>query len=936
MDDYSVTQYSNSAKGEAKMVGFYVGGNIYARDLTQNIINLDVWSPGAPAGEEGGQPIGDTSPYMSLYPYTGRDAALFFGRDRQVEDVCKLLRERGRRFLVVYGHTGVGKTSLIAAGVGPALARKKALAFRLQDYQNPEHTLGVGLQAEAVSHDLSLVGEDGKLPPLPLLLRSAAEKMKRLIVLVLDQFELMFEPSVTKERREAFVRLLVESVRDTDESQLRIVFVARTDVLHRVGELEKSLPRILSCPYQLFPLRRKKDDEEAESEAEQAVLKPLNAVESVIGFDLNFVRKRLLPDLDEMTPSDPGYILPSHLQVVCEGLYRAARPEGRVKRVDEAVYDKLGGADAILAEFFRERLRTGLSEESRRLAPQLLAIMAASTDLWGWMKPADFGLRDVPPEEIAAVLNDLIRADILLRAYDPEGNPRWAFVNEIVPREVRLLAGTGEQVRDRFNAGDELDRVWNTWVSLKKFATQEQLRYLTTSGGHLKPRAVKTLLLLRSAAERNEPTGHWVMRLRGTGADEEGRNLIRQLEMPEAVPATEAASVTTLMRARELLGIDEEKMPSGTNSDGADDATRPKLLKVSDGAFYRHSQPSARQTCALALDAVDPSFAAGKLEDAFRKAGGGWRELKYYAEARGALADADAELPTTGLPPTARVLARLWRARREDAREGKRVRKLTVGGAVGGGLGLGAMYVLTTTPGTDFASPLVNFVAGSFFGGILGAALSFGRALAKPLLVGGASRGPGGAPSALWDVAALGVALGTLCFGIAHMILKLSVLFNYEASFVVPYSLLSFVAGLGVCAALAFAPRPRRLANAQVWALRLTLASAAFVLVAFIIQSAWDVKEASLRLSRSVENATDMINDTEGGGLSSLSWVSIFKLFSNSPSTLALLDAALGGAAFVIGMRAGLSRAHESERAGRRDEEEGAPPGPQAKRLYEH
>lgn len=921
MDDYSVTQYTNNSKGEAKVVGFYVGGNIYARDLTQNIVNLDVWSPGVAAGEKGGQPIGDTPPYMSLYPYTGRDEALFFGRERQVGNVCQLLRERGRRFLVVYGHTGVGKTSLIAAGVGPALAREKALAFRLQDYQNPEHTLGVGLQAEAVNKGLSLADKDGKLPPLPLLLRSAAEKMKRLIVLVLDQFELIFESSVTKERREAFVRLLAESVGGTDESQLRVVFVARTDVLDRVGELEKSLPKILSCPYQLFPLRRKKGDEEAESEAEQAVLKPLNAVESVTGFDLNFVRKRLLPDLDEMTPRDPGYILPAHLQVVCEGLYRAARPEGKIKRVDEAVYDKLGGSDAILAEFFRVKLRTGLREESRRLAPQLLAIMAASTDMWGWMKPADFGMRDVPPEEIAAVLDDLIRADILLRAYDPEGNPCWAFVNEIVPREIRLLAGTGEQVRDRFNAGDELDRAWNTWVSLKKFATQEQLRYLATSGGHLKPRAVKTLLLLRSAAERNEPTGHWVMRLRGSETDEEGRNLIRQLETPEAVPATEAASLTTLMRARELLGIDEEKRPRGAyaDPDGADDANQPKPLMVSEGAFSRRSPPGARQACALALDAVDPSFAAGKLEDAFRKEGWGWRGLKYYAEARGALADADAELSTKGLPPTVRVLARLWRARRDDAREGGRVLRLTVGGAIGGGLGLGAMLALTATPGTNYASPLVNFVAGAFFGGLLGAALSFGRALAKPLLVGPATRGHDDKPIVRWDVAALGVALGTLCFGTMHLVLKLSELMNYEASFAMAYSLLALVAGLGVGAALALPPRSGRPANALVWALRLALASAAFALVASVIQNAWNAEEASLRLSRSVRDAEEML-DNNGGG--DFSWVTIFREFSDSPETLALLDAALGGAAFVIGMRAGLSRAHESERAVRRDEEE--------------
>jgi len=63
--------------------------------------------------------VRQANPYPGLTPFDERDAALFFGRDREIEEV--LQRLTSRRLLAVIGVSGCGKSSLIRAGVIPIL-----------------------------------------------------------------------------------------------------------------------------------------------------------------------------------------------------------------------------------------------------------------------------------------------------------------------------------------------------------------------------------------------------------------------------------------------------------------------------------------------------------------------------------------------------------------------------------------------------------------------------------------------------------------------------------------------------------------------------------------------------------------------------------------------------------------------------------------------
>jgi len=67
------------------------------------------------------------SPYPGLEPFTPEDAAVFFGRDHEVDRLLELLQptlQRGAgRFVAVVGPSGSGKSSLLRAGLLPRLER---------------------------------------------------------------------------------------------------------------------------------------------------------------------------------------------------------------------------------------------------------------------------------------------------------------------------------------------------------------------------------------------------------------------------------------------------------------------------------------------------------------------------------------------------------------------------------------------------------------------------------------------------------------------------------------------------------------------------------------------------------------------------------------------------------------------------------------------
>src|SRR5687768_15317624 len=63
----------------------------------------------------------ETKPFPGLRPYHASESDLFFGRDEQIDELLTRLRES--HLVAVVGTSGSGKSSIVRAGLVPALER---------------------------------------------------------------------------------------------------------------------------------------------------------------------------------------------------------------------------------------------------------------------------------------------------------------------------------------------------------------------------------------------------------------------------------------------------------------------------------------------------------------------------------------------------------------------------------------------------------------------------------------------------------------------------------------------------------------------------------------------------------------------------------------------------------------------------------------------
>jgi WD40 repeat protein len=157
-----------------------------------------------PPGNDGD----DVCPYQGLAPFEIESSELFFGRARAtrglLERLGPRLEEHGS-ILLVSGASGVGKSSLLRAGLIPALAEGMLPVAGSRHWPrliitptaNPLRALAEGW-TEAYGGSVETVHEQLRDDPSPV----------GRLVLVVDQFEELFTLVTDEQERQAFVRAL--------------------------------------------------------------------------------------------------------------------------------------------------------------------------------------------------------------------------------------------------------------------------------------------------------------------------------------------------------------------------------------------------------------------------------------------------------------------------------------------------------------------------------------------------------------------------------------------------------------------------------------------------------------------------------------------------------------------------------------------------------
>jgi serine/threonine protein kinase len=188
----------------------------------------------------------DESPYPGLTAFQEHDAGKFFGRARDI--VSLVARVREQPLVAVVGSTGVGKSSLVRAGVIPVLKssgeRWEVLVSRpgrspissLASLVEPLTRSSTADLAERLGAHQALMTRLREEPGyLGTLLRQRARQKDAHVLLFIDQFEELYTLVPDAEERRTFMACLAGTADDA-ASPLRVVVSIRSDFLERVAE----------------------------------------------------------------------------------------------------------------------------------------------------------------------------------------------------------------------------------------------------------------------------------------------------------------------------------------------------------------------------------------------------------------------------------------------------------------------------------------------------------------------------------------------------------------------------------------------------------------------------------------------------------------------------------------------------------------------------
>ena len=403
------------------------------------------------------------SPYKGLVPFedSGLDALMFFGRERESSIIGENLL--AARLTVLYGPSGVGKTSVLRAGVAHRL--REQARHNVEERGHPEFVVVVfdGWSEEptgslrATTRDAlaaqfgSALLDEGDAEPLADTFHRWTDAFACDLLLILDQAEEYF---LYHQAESGFALELPDLVTQPG-LRVRVLLSLRDDALSKLDRFKGRIPNLFANYLRLDHLDRRS--------AREAVVRPVERFNELTGESIDVEPELVEAVLDQTAAgqvdlgtagrglaadeASTGRIEAAYLQLVLERIWEEERAAGS-DRLRAATLVTLGGAESIVRAHLRRAVQE-LTTEQRDVAADVFRFLVTPSGTkiaHGVGDLAEYS--SVDEQRLMPVLSTLGRERIV-RTVDGAGSngARYEIFHDVLGEAV--LAWRREQELER-------------------------------------------------------------------------------------------------------------------------------------------------------------------------------------------------------------------------------------------------------------------------------------------------------------------------------------------------------------------------------------------------------------------------------------------------------------------------------------------------------
>ncbi|RXK86385.1 nSTAND1 domain-containing NTPase [Filimonas effusa] len=358
--------------------------------------------------------------YPSIRSFETNEQQLFIGREKETQSLFN--KTISEKLVLLFARSGIGKSSLLNAGLIPLLQKKGFLPINVRLNTNATSSLdspvkilkdalalyenkfivnqlpGAGKEAPASETP----GSEAALNKLPLweYIKCCSFPLGCTPVLIFDQFEQFFNFEISLQNE--FLTQLNELVQEKiplriaedaedhnrpekaktelqysflqEQPTLKIVVAIRSDKIYEMNRTAQFLPEILKNRFELLPL--------AEEDAERAIKEPATINNPEV-FESNWFKydNKLIQEIIQSLKGGNDVIETTQLQIVCSQIEnRIIKPNPALKArgktpgytVTSNDIAQIGGIQKIIDDFYGNQIALLKTAEEKELAKRLI------------------------------------------------------------------------------------------------------------------------------------------------------------------------------------------------------------------------------------------------------------------------------------------------------------------------------------------------------------------------------------------------------------------------------------------------------------------------------------------------------------------------------------------------------------------------------------